>query len=385
MDKEHILALRVMRLTKPSMLMPISLSHVEDTNSSNKIGDLGSGLCTEQLLSLPQSFGNIFLGETFVSYISVHNDSTQEATDVVVKADLQTGSQRISLTQPASRDVLSPENSIDDVMRHEVKELGTHILVCSVSYKNAGVQNFFRKFFKFQVLKPLDVKTKFYNTEPHEVFLEAQIQNITNSAMCIEKVSFEPSSLYTTMPLNTIDDQSTYESQPYLKPKDTRQYLYQLIMKPGSISKAFDKAPSAIGKLDIVWKTALGERGRLQTSQLQRPPISHSDIRIDVKSVPSEVVAMDSFKMSCQVTNCSERPKNLSVSFKNQTNILWKGISGFNLRKLEPKCSTSVDFDLLPITPGLLGVSGLRITDIEIDRTYEFDYIHHILVHAVAK
>lgn len=385
MDKEHILALRVMRLTKPSMLMPISLTQIDDISLSKRDEDLGHSLCTEQLLSLPQSFGNIFLGETFVSYISVHNDSSQDATDVIVKADLQTGSQRISLTQPAIRDLLSPENSIDDVMRHEVKELGTHILVCSVSYKNAGVQNFFRKFFKFQVLKPLDVKTKFYNTEPNEVFLEAQIQNITNCSMCIEKVSLEPSALYTTIPLNTVDNQSTFESQSYLKPKDTRQYLYQLTMKHESTSKSSDKVPTAIGKLDIVWKTGLGERGRLQTSQLQRPSMTHADIRVDVKNVPSEVIAMNSFQMSCQVTNCSERPKNLSVSFENQTNILWKGISGFNLEKLEPKCSTAVDFNLLPITPGLLGVSGLRITDMEIDRTYEFDYIHHILVHASAE
>lgn len=39
-------------------------------------------------------------------------------------------------------------------------------LVCVVSYKrpDGDVKNF-RKFFKFQVLKPLEVKTKFYNIE----------------------------------------------------------------------------------------------------------------------------------------------------------------------------------------------------------------------------
>ena len=74
----------------------------------------------------------------------------------------------------------------------QVKELGTHILVCEVSYNspNAGSDKLsFRKFFKFQVtqetnirfyhidqvMKPLDVKTKFYNAESDEVFLEAQV------------------------------------------------------------------------------------------------------------------------------------------------------------------------------------------------------------------
>jgi len=39
-------------------------------------------------------------------------------------------------------------------------------LVCEVSYTSpTQTQLSFRKFFKFQVLKPLDVKTKFYNAE----------------------------------------------------------------------------------------------------------------------------------------------------------------------------------------------------------------------------
>ena len=75
-----------------------------------------------------------------------------------------------------------------------MKELGTHILVCEVSYNSSNAVSdklSFRKFFKFQVLeeenirlyrsgqvmKPLDVKTKFYNAESDEVFLEAQVNS----------------------------------------------------------------------------------------------------------------------------------------------------------------------------------------------------------------
>lgn len=57
----------------------------------------------------------------------------------------------------------------------------------------------------------------------------------------------------------------------YLQPMDTRQYLYCLKPKPEYAEKAgVIKGVTVIGKLDIVWKTNLGERGRLQTSQLQR-------------------------------------------------------------------------------------------------------------------
>ena len=57
----------------------------------------------------------------------------------------------------------------------------------------------------------------------------------------------------------------------YLNPMDTRQYLYFLTPKPDLLREVkVLKGVTNIGKLDIVWKTNLGERGRLQTSQLQR-------------------------------------------------------------------------------------------------------------------
>lgn len=54
----------------------------------------------------------------------------------------------------------------------------------------------FRKFFKIQVLKPLDVKTKFYNAENDDVYLEAQVQNITAGPICLEKVALDASHLF---------------------------------------------------------------------------------------------------------------------------------------------------------------------------------------------
>ncbi|XP_016097812.1 trafficking protein particle complex subunit 13-like [Sinocyclocheilus grahami] len=175
--QEHLLALKVMRLTKPTLFtnMPVTCEDrdlpgdlfvrlMKDDPSTVKGAET---LILGEMLTLPQNFGNIFLGETFSSYISVHNDSNQVVKDILVKADLQTSSQRLNLSASNSAvSELKPECCIDDVIHHEVKEIGTHILVCAVSYTTqTGEKLYFRKFFKFQVLKPLDVKTKFYNAE----------------------------------------------------------------------------------------------------------------------------------------------------------------------------------------------------------------------------
>ncbi|RXN21416.1 trafficking particle complex subunit 13 isoform X2 [Labeo rohita] len=412
--QEHLLALKVMRLTKPTLFtnMPVTCEDrdlpgdlfvrlMKDDPSTVKGAET---LILGEMLTLPQNFGNIFLGETFSSYISVHNDSSQVVKDILVKADLQTSSQRLNLSASNSAvSELKPECCIDDVIHHEVKEIGTHILVCAVSYiTQTGEKLYFRKFFKFQVesncssnfsfnsilnqvLKPLDVKTKFYNAETDEVFLEAQIQNITTSPMFMEKVSLEPSMMYNVTELNSvssdIESESTFGKMSYLQPLDTRQYLYCLKPKPEFAEKAgVIKGVTVIGKLDIVWKTNLGERGRLQTSQLQRMAPGYGDVRLSLELIPDTVNLEEPFDITCKITNCSERTMDLVLEMCNTRSIHWCGVSGRQLGKLSPSASLSIPLKLLSSVQGLQSISGLRLTDTFLKRTYEYDDIAQVCV-----
>ncbi|XP_032885699.1 trafficking protein particle complex subunit 13 isoform X4 [Amblyraja radiata] len=397
LKQEHLLALKVMRLTKPTLFTNLPVT-CEDRDLP---GDLFSQLMKDdpstvkgaetfmlgEMLTLPQNFGNIFLGETFSSYISVHNDSTHVVKDVLIKADLQTSSQRLNLS--ASNAVLAelnPDRCIDDVIHHEVKEIGTHILVCAVSYTTqAGEKMYFRKFFKFQVLKPLDVKTKFYNAETDEVFLEAQIQNITTTPMYMEKVSLEPSLMYSVTELNTVntgvDGSSTFGKMTYLQSMDTRQYLYCLKPKPEFSEKAgVIKGVTVIGKLDIVWKTNLGEKGRLQTSQLQRMAPGYGDVRLSLEMIPDTVNLEEPFEVTCKITNCSERTMDLVLEMCNTNAIHWCGVSGRQLGKLSPNSSLHLALKLLASVQGLQSISGLRLMDTFLKRTYEYDDIAQVCV-----
>ena len=84
---DHSLALKVMRLTRPTLgQIPIVQSSGKDLEQDlfssslkedvNTLGTLPAVL-PGGLLVLPQSFGNIYLGETFSSHVCVHNDSTE--------------------------------------------------------------------------------------------------------------------------------------------------------------------------------------------------------------------------------------------------------------------------------------------------------------------
>uniref|UniRef100_A0A8C8S1Q1 Trafficking protein particle complex subunit 13 n=1 Tax=Pelusios castaneus TaxID=367368 RepID=A0A8C8S1Q1_9SAUR len=388
----------VMRLTKPTLFTNIPVTCEERDLPGELFNQLmkddpstvkgAETLMLGEMLTLPQNFGNIFLGETFSSYISVHNDSNQVVKDILVKADLQTSSQRLNLSaSSAAVAELKSDCCIDDVIHHEVKEIGTHILVCAVSYTTqTGEKMYFRKFFKFQVLKPLDVKTKFYNAETDEVFLEAQIQNITTSPMFMEKVSLEPSIMYNVAELNTVnkggESVSTFGSRTYLQPMDTRQYLYCLKPKQEFAEKAgVIKGVTVIGKLDIVWKTNLGERGRLQTSQLQRMAPGYGDVRLSLETIPDTVNLEEPFDITCKITNCSsERTMDLVLEMCNTNSIHWCGVSGRQLGKLHPSSSLHLALTLLSSVQGLQSVSGLRLTDTFLKRTYEYDDIAQVCV-----
>lgn len=69
----------------------------------------------------------------------------------------------------------------------------------------------------------------------------------------------------------TPTSESIFGKTTLVQPQAICQFLYCLTphAKIANDLKAMSGANS-IGKLDIVWRSNLGERGRLQTSQLQR-------------------------------------------------------------------------------------------------------------------
>ncbi|XP_043496995.1 trafficking protein particle complex subunit 13 [Polistes fuscatus] len=393
---EYLLALKVMRLTRPTFASPIVVTCDSTDLPGNTLNNELKNDCTAlqgmetlaigQFMVLPQSFGNIYLGEIFSSYLCVHNGSNQVVKNVTVKADLQTSTQIISLSSGNSLvKELAADDTVDEVIHHEVKEIGTHILVCEVSYMPAnsmGPPQSFRKYFKFQVVKPLDVKTKFYNAESDEVYLEAQIQNLTVGPICLEKVSLESSYLFNVSTLNKNEkEESIYGKINLLDSNCSRQYLYCL--KPQTSLQKDPKMmhnATNIGKLDIVWKSNLGERGRLQTSQLQRMAPEYGDLRVVMKDIPLKVYLEEQVNLKCHIINTSERSMDLLLSLESSDSIAWCGISDKIIGTLKPGSSIDVPLSLIPLDTGITIISGLKLMDTFLKRVYDYDDLAQIFV-----
>lgn len=129
-----------MRLTRPTLISsPVVTSESKDLPQNlftqilqNDVTSVDGceTITAGQFMLLPQSFGNIYLGETFSSYICVHNCTTHPVQSVFVKADLQSDKTRISLPIHVNKQTpltLNPNDTLDDVIHHEVKENGVHM------------------------------------------------------------------------------------------------------------------------------------------------------------------------------------------------------------------------------------------------------------------
>lgn len=396
--KDHLLALKVMRLTRPTLISPdVVVSETSDlpsnlfensgeknTNVIKSSESIGDG----QFMLLPQSFGNIYLGETFSSYICLHNCTTHPVQGVSVSAELQSDKTKILLPINENKPTpitLHPNETLDDVIHHEVREIGVHILVCEVHYKTpAGLNEVFRKFFKFHVLKPLDVQTKFYNAETDEVYLEVQIQNITAGPICLETVELQNTDKYNVTSLNTLSNgESVFKSKSMLQPQNSCQFLYCIKPIPelaGNLKQL--KLEKNIGKLDILWRSNLGERGRLQTSQLERSPIEYGDIRLTVIEAKNIVKIGDVFDFMCRLTNTSDRIMELQLKLNAKTELgcHYTGSTDFTLGSIEAEASKDFRLSVCPVKIGLISVTQLQITDTVLKRTYEFEDIVQVLV-----
>ncbi|GAA5808755.1 hypothetical protein MFLAVUS_002151 [Mucor flavus] len=406
----HLLSLKVMRLSRPQLtstlpiyyesntektsplvdgleslnISDLTASHPIDRNQCNEIQIRDFGL--SQMLKLPSAFGNIYLGENFSTFISINNESPFAVQQVGVKIELQTSSQRFVLSDTTTTPLtaLEPQKTYDITVAHEIKELGVHILVCSVHYNAPdGKRRHFRKFYKFQVSNPLAVKTKLNNLIDGRVFLEAQLQNVSAGPMFLERMKFEPSEHFVFEDLNqVVTNNNSVFGDSFIHPQDIRQYLYMLSPKDDQNDR-ISRTTNALGKLDIVWRSYMGDLGRLQTSQLTRKAPMLEDLEVQpFLQEPVRVILEHPFKLGIRVKNHSaENMKLVLTAIKTKMgSVLLSGLSSVQLGDVPANQSAETQLEFFPLTSGLQRVGGLRVMDLLSGYTKDIDHVCDIFV-----
>ncbi|KAH9388713.1 Trafficking protein particle complex subunit 13 [Tyrophagus putrescentiae] len=322
---------------------------------------------------------NIYLGEVFSFYLTCTNDSIQEVmTNVHIRIDMQSGNRAIFLKE-FNIETLDAKATIDTVLGHEIKEPFTHVLICTMGFNIAGHERqTCRRFFQFQVSKPIDVKTKSYYTESDEIYLEALFQNLTNLPIQLKNVNLE-SNDFEVSSLNFMQNDSSekwiFGQVNRLNTMESRQYLFMLKPKEEArINPALIKAITTIGKLDIVWLSGIGEKGHIQTSQLERTTSSGDSIKIFVDEIPTQVYINTIFKVKFRIVNCSSKEVEPTLHFVNteHQNIQWLGLANKTLQQLKQSESADVEMRLYPTKAGLFSIPLVKVADFISKENYDY-------------
>jgi hypothetical protein len=299
---------------------------------------------------------------------------------------------------------LLPGQSSEFIINHEIKELGIHILVCSVHYtpsKQQGAsqaeRKFFRKFYKFQVLNPLAVKTKVNTLSDAGITLETQIQNLCAVPIYLSKMKFDQNPLFDFTDLNinidhgnitdlnidknhgnindlnidknhgNINDlnnkgENVFGESRMVGPNDTRQYLY--LLTPKIPSDLETRTTPNLGKLDIGWNSSMGQSGKLQTSQLTRRVPQVSQFEIIVISI-SHIHVETPFTIRLRIrNNLEEKLKLIIQGIKSKmSHILIYGPNEINIGEIEGRCNVDFEMKFFALIPGTHKITGINIVE----------------------
>ncbi|XP_075502995.1 uncharacterized protein LOC142540601 [Primulina tabacum] len=427
----HSLAFRVMRMCRPTFHVetstlkfdpcdlffgedlfddPIAASHLPRLLTSINVGgqlnnsamdaadlsyrsrfllnDPSDSIGLPGLLVLPQSFGAIYLGETFCSYISINNSSNIEVRDVIIKAEIQTEKQRIMLLDTSK----SPVESIratgryDFIVEHDVKELGAHTLVCTALYSDGdGERKYLPQFFKFMVSNPLSVRTK-VRVVKEVTFLEACIENNTKSNLYMDQVEFEPAQNWTATVLKAdshLPEHNLLTREVFKEPILIRagggiyNYLYQLRLSSQDSARVKLEGSNVLGKLQITWHTNLGEPGRLQTQNILGNSITRKEIELQAVEVPSVIILEKPFVARLNLVNQTDRvlgPFEVWLSESNsldEKTVMVNGLQTMTLGEVQASSSLEFQLNLIAVKNGIQKISGITVLDTIEKKTYD--------------
>ncbi|OQE91952.1 hypothetical protein PENNAL_c0008G10057 [Penicillium nalgiovense] len=307
----HAVSLKVLRLARPSLSyqhpLPTAKTKISTKASlSYPSSDSDDQFILTPLLTLPPSFGSVYVGETFGCTLSANNeinddDNDRLLTSVRIVAEMQTPSSVAALeleppSDSASTDGLKIGESLQKIVRFDLKEEGNHILAVSVSYTEtkigsdsqaaSGRVRTFRKLYQFVAQPCLSVRTKASELPPLEVdnkslgpygktrllrfALEAQLENVGEGAVVV-KQPFQSKSLNWDM----MNPDMSLRALPTLNPRDVLQVAFLVEQEEGQNEglEALQKdlrrdGRATLGQLSIEWRGAMGDKGFLTTGNL---------------------------------------------------------------------------------------------------------------------
>ncbi|KAL8936992.1 MAG: hypothetical protein Q9216_004648 [Gyalolechia sp. 2 TL-2023] len=229
--------------------------------------------------------------------ISLKDNTNRKISGVNITAEIQAPTQTIPLDLTSvdgdNNIKLDLRESLQHIIRFDLKEEGNHVLAVSVRYTETlsdddggdlkGRIRTFRKLYQFIAAPCLSVRTKVSDFplrdpkidrrpygKPISFALEAQLENMADGPITLEKVTCSPKLSFDITSINwDVSRPATEKMQsPYLMPRDVMQAAFIIRQKPNSTVEMTKDGRVILGQLIIRWRTSMGDPGSLTTGWL---------------------------------------------------------------------------------------------------------------------
>lgn len=141
----------------------------------------------------------------------------------------------------------------------------------------------------------------------------------------------------------------------------------------GSSRGGSTRRRSEMGTLQVSWRTALGEVGRMECAAVAyEPRRRRAEVELSVVAVPGEIRAQRPFSATCCVRNNTVRTLKLYLQVRRDLvgEIVPVGVSGMQLKELPPGEKVECALTLLPLRSGQHVISGVRVFDLVSKKAY---------------
>eukprot|EP01029_Cantina_marsupialis_P027771 TRINITY_DN773980_c0_g1_i1.p1 TRINITY_DN773980_c0_g1~~TRINITY_DN773980_c0_g1_i1.p1 ORF type:complete len:407 (+),score=81.66 TRINITY_DN773980_c0_g1_i1:113-1333(+) len=376
------LGVKVMRLFKPKLGFSSAVFDYSD-----HLGEINSQL------SLPEGFGHIYLGQAFSIFVRVTNTTRYDLKDVMINAKLQTPSGSMSeLRQPRSNrkpitghqpdtalmiNRFNSQETKDFILETTVNDSGCHVLNVSVRFLSpmATETQTMNKYYRFQVASPFETSTSVFR-KGKDTFVEVGLRNVTNKAVTMESVEFEPTSLPGIISqveqfketVSGVEEQIlkfcdfALTDEEILNVNDSRSFLFKL-----SHNKILDKQKSLVlGKVVVKWKTGMLEGGNWTSAPVLSQAHMVSDVSFEITNLPKPELLKKNeiFNCTLNVSNNTQVTKTgrLVQEISDESPLILVGKSTFNTTL--PALSTiDIPLSLISLEPGIQQIKDMTFID----------------------
>lgn len=304
--------------------------------------------------SINQSFGKMYVSESFTSSLKVTNISQSILERVVITCSLKyTNAKSLPVLFQAELARLFPDvsNRFAFTLNVETADVYYLNLQAHFSVKEITEPITVSKVFKFEAKIPLEFQNKVVKAD-EGFFVQSRIINQSIYTISIDSVEFICGSFFKSIPYTTSNDFCIFN------PGEVRSYLYHLIENtpmPGN---------NELGRILATWHNNTGDIGSIPSSQISHSYKYDKTLKISIENKPKYFELEEPISINLKITNLTGnfvmKDVVLEINEKIMTNFLINPLAPTFFPRIQPQESVYLLCAGFPKVPGIHKLEGIK-------------------------